>query len=284
MTLWRDGELVAADGAVSADDRGWLVGDSVFETMLVDGGAPAFLDRHLARMELGCSVLGIVRNLDADELRAAIATLARNKALPGRAVCRLTLSRSGGPRGLAPHPSAQPRLYVSLVPAAAPPPHLHLVVSNRRRWTGASTNDFKCSGAYAENVLARADAVSRGAGEAIMLNEHGRVACASSANLFVSAGAYVLTPALNEGAMPGVVRSILLEEAAALRIECQEVRMSQSDLRRGEILLTNSVAGVVRSALDGLPPPESGETAARLIAAYARRLANEFSARSGGLA
>jgi len=283
MIIWREGEFVEADGAVSADDRGWLIGDAVFETLLVERAVPAFLGRHLVRMRLGCNVLGVNRNLDADELCVAIATLAEKNTLPERAVCRLTLSRCGGPRGLAPHPSAKPRLYISLVPAAPPASHLRLVISGRRRWTGASTNSFKCAGAYAENILARADAASRGADEAIMLNEHGRVAGASSANVFVVADTHLLTPALSEGAMPGVVRGVLMEEALALGIECRECRMAPADLYRGDLLLTNSVAGAVRSALDGSSPPAYAEPATRLIAAYARRLESEFSTRPGGL-
>ena len=282
MIIWRDGDFVDASGAVSADDRGWLIGDAVFETILVERGAPAFLDRHLARMRNGCRVLGIDRNLDAVELRATIASLARQNTLADRAACRLTISRSGGPRGLAPHADAKPRIFASLSAAASPPDRLRVVISTRRRWTGASTNGFKCAGAYAENMLARADAASRGADEALMLNEFGRVACASSASVFVIADRRLTTPALSEGAMPGVVRSVLLEEAAALGIERRETMMAPSDLLSGELLLANSIAGPVRSALDGATGAGGGETAGRLIAAYERRLRSEFSDPTGG--
>lgn len=284
MIIWRDGDFIEAGGAVSADDRGWLIGDAVFETVLVECGAPAFLDRHLARMNNGCRVLGIDRNLDGEELRTAIATLARKNALPGRAVCRLTLSRSGGPRGLAPHISARSRLFVSVSTAAAPAQRLRLIVSGRRRWTGASTNGFKCAGAYAENILARAEAASHGADEAIMLNEAGRVAGATSANVFVIADTYLTTPALSEGAMPGVVRGVLLEEAEALGIGRRETALTPGDLLQGELLLTNSIAGPVRSAFDGSREVSGGEVTGRLIAAYERRLSNEFSVLPGGCA
>ncbi|MEK7264540.1 MAG: aminotransferase class IV [Pseudomonadota bacterium] len=284
MIIWRDGDFIDGRGAVSIDDRGWLIGDALFETILVERGAPAFLDRHLARMRNGCRALGIDRDLYEDEIRAAIATLARKNALSNRAACRLTISRSGGPRGLAPNASARPVLFVTLSAAASSPDFLRVIVSARRRWTGASTNGFKCAGAYAENILARAEAAARGADEAIMLNEAGRVACAASANLFVVADGRLTTPALSEGAMPGVVRSILIEEAGALGIECLEGLMTPGDLLRGVLLITNSIAGPVRSALDGAPGFSGGETVGHLIAAYERRLRSEFSSRTEGRA
>lgn len=284
MIVWRDGEFVEAAGAVAADDRGFLIGDAVFETILVDHGAPAFLDRHLERMRRGRDTLGIARNLDAEEVGAAIDALARRNSFPGRAVCRVTLSRSGGPRGLAPHGSAKPRLYLSLAAAAAPPERLRVIVSGRRRWTGASTNSFKCAGAYAENMLARTEASSRGADEAILLNEAGRVACATSANLFVVMDDRLLTPALSEGAMPGVVRGILLEEAETLGIEPSQSLVTPDDLLLGDLLLTNSVIGPARAALEGSPGSGGGAAAGRLIAAYQRRLDAEFSRRTGARA
>ena len=281
MIVWRDGEFVEAESAVSADDRGWLVGDAVFETILVERGAPAFLERHLARMRNGCRVLGVGRNLDTDELRAAIESLANRNAHSGRAACRITLSRSGGPRGLAPHASARPRLFLSLSAVASPPDMLRVILSRGRRWSGASTNGFKCSGAYAENLLARAEAASVGADEAIMLNEAGRVACATSANVFVIADNCLMTPPLSEGAMPGVVRGVLFEEAATLGIERRETLMTQDDLLLGDLLLTNSIAGPVRSALDGSRGASGGAAVGRLIAAYERRLRSEFNGRPG---
>lgn len=276
MIVWRDGEFVEADCAISADDRGWLIGDAVFETILVERGAPAFLERHLDRMKRGCAVLGIERRLEADELRTAIARTAERNMISGPAACRLTVSRSGGPRGLAPHPAARSRLIISISGTGSPPEALRIILSRRNRWTGASTNGFKCAGAYAENMLARAEAASHGADEAIMLNEFGRVACATSANIFVVTERFAMTPPLSEGAMPGVVRGVLMEEARALGIDCRERRLVPTDLASGTLLLTNSIAGPVRSALDGSSARCGLEATRLLIAAYKRRLDEEF--------
>lgn len=284
MIVWRDGDFVEANGAVSADDRGWLIGDAVFETILVEHCAPAFLERHLERMKLGCAALGIKRRFDADELRTAIEKTAEQNAISGRAACRLTLSRTGGSRGLAPHPAARARLVISISSVGSPPETLRIVLSTRRRWTGASTNGFKCAGAYAENMLARAEAASQGSDEALMLNEFGRVACATSANIFVVSDKAAMTPPMSEGAMPGIVRGVIMEEARALGIDCREQQLTPADLASGTMLLTNSIAGPVRSALDGSPAECGIEAAQLLIAAYERRLDKEFGERPGARA
>lgn len=79
--------------------------------------------------------------------------------------------------------------------------------------------------------------------------------------------------------MPGVTRAVLIEEARRIGVEVVEAPLALSVLRKGAILLTNSVAGPVRSALDDEKMAgEGGALVDRLIDAYARRLAAEFAA------
>lgn len=279
MIVWREGEFTTAADAISADDRGYLIGEAIFETLLVDDGTAAFLEAHIERMRRGCAAFGMARALDATELGAVIRKTAARNDISGRAVCRMTLSRSGGPRGLGVSPQHKERLMIALSPAPAPPAFIRLKVSEHRRFTLASTNAFKCAGAYAENILARSDAARAGADEAVMLNEHGHVACASSSNIFAIVENRLFTPPPEEGAMPGVTRAVLIEEARRIGVEVVEAPLALSVLRKGAILLTNSVAGPVRSALDDEKMAgEGGALVDRLIDAYARRLAAEFAA------
>ncbi len=276
MIVWRDGDFIDADSAVSARDRGWLIGDAAFETILVEQGLPAFLDEHLMRLARGCAIMGLNRPVDSGTIRAAIAGLAAQNAISGRAACRLTISRVGGPRGLAPSREACVQATLALSPAPAPPAVFRLVISMRRRWSGASTNGFKCVGAYAENVLARAEAGALGADEAIMLNERGRAASACAANIFALTNDRVLTPPVSEGAMPGIVRAVILREARRLGLKAEETPLEPGDLASATVLLTNSIAGAVRSALDNRLAQAGEKAAAILIGAYQRRLAAEF--------
>lgn len=276
MIVWRDGEFMDAGRAVSAADRGFLVGDGVFETLLVDNGRPAFLAAHLARLRRGAEALAFSAELDPQELRAAIGELARRNALSGRAACRITATRVGGARGLAASPDAKPQFLLSLAPVASQKHEVRAIVAAARRFSAAPTNGFKCIGAYAANMLARMEAARAGADEAVMLNEFGRVACASSANLFLVDGDAIVSPPESEGAMPGVTRACVIEIAEALGVDIRVEAVAAAALDGAPLIFTNSVMGALPGRLHpGAMRPS--DLAIRLGAAYEARLRTELS-------
>ncbi|MFN3958371.1 MAG: aminotransferase class IV [Parvularculaceae bacterium] len=275
MIVWRDGELVEAGGALSAADRGFLIGDGVFETLLVENGRPAFLGAHLARLRRGAAALEMDADLDEADLRRAFRDLAARIGGAGRAAGRITLSRVGGARGLLASPDARTQKLVTLAPLRAPPRDVRAVIAEGRRFSGAPTNGFKCVGAYAANMLARMEAARAGAGEAIMLNELGRVACASAANLFLIDGEALVTPPESEGAMPGVTRALLIALAQELGVEVQIRPIEASSLTGASLLFTNCLIGVAPGRI-GDSRPQS-DLAMRLGAAYEEMVKSEFS-------
>ena len=56
--IWLNGDMRPAENAVSANDRGLLLGEAVFETMLVENRHIAFWDAHLARLMAACAAFG----------------------------------------------------------------------------------------------------------------------------------------------------------------------------------------------------------------------------------
>ena len=84
--VWVDGRILPADGAhVSAFDRGFQLGDGIFETLRARGGRVTELAEHLAR--LGRSAAGLDIDLPADvddRIRAGIARGPRDRG-PRRA-------------------------------------------------------------------------------------------------------------------------------------------------------------------------------------------------------
>ena len=247
--IWRNGSLVDAASAIDATDRGYLIGEGAFETMLVLDGAPVFLREHLGRLNDGLSVLGLDASIDAATMAAGVKTLFENSGRPERAVCRLTVSRYGKGRGLAPPQDERISLVMSLASTRPRPPSLRLVIAENVRYSASPLNRFKCTGAYAENALARAAAGVVGADEALMLNEKGRLACASAANVFIVSGDNLLTPPVEEGAMPGVMRAKVMETAKGLGVKCREEAIEISMMNEARILLTNSLIGVAPSFL-----------------------------------
>ncbi|MEZ5920981.1 MAG: aminotransferase class IV [Parvularculaceae bacterium] len=247
--VWRNGSLVDAATAIDATDRAYLIGEGAFETMLILDGAPVFLREHLVRLNDGLSVLGLGASIDAETIAAGVKTLFENSARPTRAVCRLTVSRYGKGRGLAPPQDEGTSVVMSMTPAPPRPQLLRLVIAENVRYSASLLSGFKCTGAYAENALARAAAGAVGADEALMLNEKGRLASASAANVFIVSGNDLLTPPVEEGAMPGVMRAKVMKAAKGLGIKCRQEAIEISTMNSARILLTNSLIGVALSFL-----------------------------------
>lgn len=251
MTFWMNGEFRESETAVSIADRGFLLGDGVFETMLVDRGTPAFLNEHMARLLTGLASLGI--DADLPDVAAIIRALAERKELAGGpASARLTVSRGASARGLA-FPgleAAEPSVFLTL--AGAPPSgaaSVRLVVSAYRRAETSIAARCKTLN-YLDNILAKNEALEAGADDAIMLNTHGRVACASAANIFVLTENEAATPPIEEGALPGIVRALLLKGASAAGVSAAERAITVDELRSGAVFLTNSLMGLRAARLE----------------------------------
>ncbi len=267
-----------SERALSAEDRGWLVGDAVFETVLVDRGVPAFLDSHLARLAVGLNAMRIAASVETQVIERVIFELAEKNGVSERGAFRLTVSRVGGARGLAPSQASRPQVAATLTAIGPAPAGWRAVIAAPRRWTGSSTTGFKCAGAYAENMLAKMEAVDAEVDEAVMLNEHGRVACASAANIFLAFDDCLKTPPPSEGAMPGIVRAVVIEEARRLSLTVIEEPIPAAALGSSSLLFTNSIAGTVRTALHGAQPMVGAGVADRIIEAYRVRLDADLAA------
>jgi branched-chain amino acid aminotransferase len=293
MSVWIDGRFVEEPGSIAADDRGFLLGDGVFETLLVVDGKPAFLDRHLERMRAGLALLRIDASPQTRDVPATIAELAlRNRASQGQAAVRITVTRGPGTRGLGlPPPEEQrPAMVVSMArtaPASSTPALLLIAATVRSEQSVAAR--AKTLG-YLDNVLAHDEAVRAGADEALMLNSRGRLACASAANVFVIAtdGA-VVTPPPSEGALPGIVRAVLVDHGHAAGIAIEERPIATDELvEAAAIVLTNSLIGVRAGRLTAAQAatgpddegPYSNETLHALRTVYARALAADLASRT----
>lgn len=232
---------------IAPDDRGLLLGDGLFETVLARGGELVALGAHLDRLAAGCAVLG----LPAPDVLEAEALMRRALSEAGleaaRAAVRLTWTAGSGGRGLDRPAETAPRLLATAAASAVPAAPARLVVGSVRRNEGSPASRLKTL-SYLDNVLARREALAAGADEAVMLNGRGQVACAAAANLFWVRDGELFTPALDCGVLDGIVRRQVMAAVAVT-----EVAAGVEALARAEaVFLTNSLIGVRAAAsLDG---------------------------------
>lgn len=244
---------------IGADDRGFTLGDGLFETVLAEAGVLRHLDAHLDRMIAGCAVLGLPAPERGEAGRLMMTALMDAGLTDVRAAVRLTLSAGPGGRGLERPAALSPTLVATAALAPAPSTPARLVTAAVRRNERSPASRLKTL-SYLDNVLARAEALAAGGDEALMLNTRGEVACAAAANLFWVLQGQLITPALDCGVLAGTARARLQVAADRIGRPVREVRAWPRALAGAEgVFLTNALVGVRWvEALDGRPMARTG--------------------------
>ena len=176
QAVWVNGRMVEPDRPhLRADDHGVIVGDGVFETLLVvrDGtGAAAFaVRRHIERLRRSARALRFACPYSDEDLRTAIANCL--DTAPAAGVVRITLTSGAGPLGSGRSGARASTIVIAgNRPPVYPPGTAVAVVPFVRNERGAMAGVKTTS--YAENVLALDMARERGASEAIFADTRGQ--------------------------------------------------------------------------------------------------------------
>ncbi len=261
--VWVDGVLQPAAGThLSVFDRGFQLGDGLFETLRARGGHVTELAEHLARLRRSAEGLAIALPDDLAVLVArGVDDLLAAEGLDGRegdASIRITVSRgSWSSRGLLPPESERliATIAIQAWPVDPPPPgHLErglsLVVSAVRRDPSNPVVSLKTT-SRADYVYARLEARRAGAEDAVFLTMSGHLSEATTANIFLVRTApdgvtELATPALDCAILPGTTRSWLLRWAARAGLRPVEGWLTPDELAAAsEAFMSSSVAGVL---------------------------------------
>jgi branched-chain amino acid aminotransferase len=285
-SIWLDGGLVDARGPhLNVTDRGFQLGDGLYETARARRGVVIELDEHLERLRQGCAALGLNLPISDDQLVVGIAELLAAEGLDragsvgepsggliGDAALRVTVTR--GPlerRGLLP-PGFEDLVATIAIQCWPYLPTaedllergVRAVSSSIRRDSGSPLAGVKTT-SRADYVYARLEAARASADDALFLTLDGLLSEATAANLFVIAGQTLATPPLSAAILAGTTRTWLLVHAERLGLVAAEVDLRPAELLAAdEAFLTSSVAGIVplvsldgRSIGTGRPGPRT---------------------------
>jgi len=234
---------------VSIYDRGFLYGDSVFETIRTYGGVLFELSEHLRRLERSAASMGIVLPAPAVQLGDEAECAVRQAQNPESYV-RLMLTRGSGPVGLDPKLCSEPPLRVIMVePLVPPPPALYrdgitaVCVQTVRASDAAQSAKI---GNYLASALALQHARQCGADEALVVNREGIIVEGTTANAFFVQGSKLITPPLEIGILAGITRKIVLDLARRLEIpvELRALTPEQAHIVE-EVFFTSSIRELV---------------------------------------
>jgi len=249
ITFVNGQEVAPGSLALRADDRGFTLGDGLFETLRAYGGVPFRLREHLERLAAGAQRIALPIPSDLErQVRTALATfharvgagavasstgaeeppLTTGEKAPDRppdASIRITVSRGSGAAGLAPPREPRPTVVITVRSFSADPQlyvdGIRTIIASGRRNEFAATVGLKQLG-YLEAVVGLAEARARGADDAIFLDTSGHLAEATTSNLFLVVDGELLTPPVGCGILPGVTRAAVLEVAPEAGLVARE--------------------------------------------------------------
>jgi len=270
---WLNGDFVPlAEARISAQDRGFLFADGIYEFTAVLDGKLVDSEAHLARFERSAAGLGLRLPMQTDQIEALQGELiARNRLDQGGIYFQLT----GGPAErdfLA--ASTSPTLFMFTQasdvldrPAAKTGIAIKTVVDPR--WARRDIKSIMLLG----QVLAKREAAAAGAQEAWLVDDGGFVTeGASSSALIVTADGTLVTRPNSQAILPGCTRKAVLAIAERDGVKVDERLFTVAEaLAAREAILTsasNFVLAVVR--IDGQPVGDGrpGPIARRLRELY----------------
>jgi 4-amino-4-deoxychorismate lyase len=238
-----------ATPVLRADDLGVVRGESVFETLRIAGGQPAFLDQHVRRLERSAARVAI--DLPGGWHELASAAAAAYDGTDG--VLRLTCSKGApgaGPVGFAlvtPVPPATVAARQHGVAAVTLTLGLPATLRTQAPWLLGGVK----ATSYAVNMATLRAAEERGAQDAIWVSSDGEVLEAPTSTVaWVTDGRLVTPPASEVGILPGTTLAVAL---ALLTTPYEVRRGTVAELHAAdEVLLLSSVRGVAPvTRLDG---------------------------------
>jgi 4-amino-4-deoxychorismate lyase len=221
---------------LQADDRGLLYGDGLFETIRCERGKARWLTHHWQRLSAGAARL----HLPTPDLAMLDREVTQLAAGVERCLIKVVLTRGVGPRGYRPTGAERPTRVVVRHDWPGPMPPLQLGRSTVPLGENPRLAGMKHLNRL-EQVLAQMELQPGLVDEVIMFASSGLPVCGSMSNLFVCQEHELLTPAVNLCGVAGVMRTLVLEAAAALTIPLRIVSLREADLARATGLFMSNV-------------------------------------------
>jgi D-alanine transaminase len=235
-----------AEVRVSPDDRGFLLGDGIYEVAAAYDGSFVALDRHMDRLRRSLHESRIDGSI-ADPLETVFHELVERNghADSGKTMVYMQITRGAAPRSHAfPKIPCRPTVYAY----AAPFPDM----GNLSAGTSAITRpdlrwsrcDIKVISLMA-NCLANQEAKEAGAFEAILIRD-GVALEGSHTSFFGVKGGTIRTAPLSNLILPGITREITIEAVTRAGIEVVEEAMRADELdSMEELFITGTTTEVV---------------------------------------
>jgi branched-chain amino acid aminotransferase len=245
-----NGTIVSHDTSLLTDNRAFLYGDAVFETVKIKDSKVLFLEDHYFRLMSSMRVIRmeIPMNFTMEYFEELILELVLAKQIQTSARARITVFRNDGGYYLPKTNTVS--FLVNAEPLLDP-----LYLLNQKEYVVDLYTDFYIPKQLLSsikttnkiiNVTASIYANENGLDNCILLNDSKNVVEALQGNFFMLKGSKLVTPPISEGCLNGVMRKQILSLARKMEnLEVVEEIISPFDLQKAdELFITNVIKGI----------------------------------------
>jgi branched-chain amino acid aminotransferase len=245
-----NGTIVSQDANILTQNRAFLYGDAVFETVKIIDSKILFLEDHYFRLMSSMRVvrMEIPMNFTMEYFEEQILSLVKNNSLHDSARARITIYRNDGGYYL-----PQNNTISFLIHAIALEEKFYSI--SKKEYEVDLYKDFYVTKQLLSsikttnkilNITASIYANENGLDNCILLNDSKNVVEALQGNIFMLLGNKLITPPVSEGCLNGVMRRQILGLAKKIaNLEVVEEVISPFDLQKAdELFLTNVIKGI----------------------------------------
>lgn len=245
-----NGAIVSHDTNLLAQNRGFLFGDAVFETVKIINSKILFLEDHYFRLMSSMRVIRmeIPMNFTMEYLEEQIIALVKTQNLASSARARITVYRNDGGYYL-----PQNNTVSFLISAQSLENTLYSI--NQKEYIVDLYTDFYVTKQLLSsikitnkiiNVTGSIFANENALHNCLLLNDSKNVIEALQGNIFMLKGNTLTTPPVSEGCLNGVMRKQIMFLARKIEnLEVVEAVISPFDLQKAdELFITNVIKGI----------------------------------------
>ena len=242
MITYFNGKYYSNDKLISVNDRGLLLGDGLFETMLYKNRELIFYEFHINRLNKSLKKIFINFKFNKGDYKNKILNLIKKNNLINKSVSiRITVTRGESIRGIDISNKVVPTIIIKTTHlknnVRFKPVKLGVALIKRNESSSLST--LKTLN-YLDNILAKKNSMTKGYDDVIFLNSKNNVCCCSTSNIYYLLKGKFYTPPLSDGVLNGTIREKLI---AKKKVAVKSIKLNNL-LKCKEVFITNSIFGI----------------------------------------
>ena len=228
------------DVHIHINDRGFLYGHSVYESICITNSQPFLFEEHYLRLRQGLKKMGISETLSSSDLLSIIETLCETNQVTSDAKCYIQITAGDTEERNYTHfgsPNVIVRLYEW---KKTPITNYKAILIEDLRWGLCHVK----SNSLAYNAIAGKKAHEANAIEVIFIRDEFVQECSTS-NIFICQEDKLYTPDSSQQFLHGITRQWVLDHAREMNIEVIEKPIHVDELYHAdEVFITASYKGV----------------------------------------